>query len=487
VKRRLTSFLSKIQILSQFDASLEKLAQRKEDSIVNSIVEYIQKHQSSFIEELKEFLRIPSISASKAHREDCRRAAQWLMARFQSMGFENSLHETAGNPVVLAQYKAGEGKPTLLIYGHYDVQPADPEDLWLTPPFEPSIQYGKIFARGATDDKGQIYTHIKAAEAHLKIRGSLPVNLIFLIEGEEEIASNNLEKFIRENKDKLRADAAVISDGSQFALDAPAICYGLRGICVEEIRVEGAGWDLHSGSFGGATPNPLNEMCAIVAKLKDAKGKITIPGFYDDVAPLEPWEKKAFAELPWDDESFCCELKLPGLFGEEGYSTIERKWARPTLDVNGIFGGYEGEGSKTIIPAWGGAKITMRLVPHQNPKKISALFREYVQEIAPPHIRILFAPHSGCGPVAFPRSAPFMAEAENAIQNAFGKPPVFIREGGSIPIVLTMKEELGLHTLLLGWGQPDDGAHSPNERFHLQDFERGIAASAWLMELCGKK
>ncbi len=453
---------------------------------MNSIIQTIKKQHKNNIEDLIHFLKIPSVSAQKKHQSDCQAAAEFLMDHLKAMGLDATLHKTPGNPVITAKYHCGDQAPTILIYGHYDVQPAEPFELWKSPPFEPQIRKKNLYARGATDDKGQLMTHIKAVEAHLETNGHLPVNVIFLIEGEEEIASNTLENFINENRELLKSDIALISDSSQFGPDMPAICYGLRGICVEEIRVEGPGQDLHSGSFGGAVPNPLNELCTIVSKLKDDKGTILIPGFYDDVLPLEDWEREAFNQLPWDDESFCCELKLTGLSGENGFTTLERKWARPTLDLNGIYGGYQGEGAKTIIPAWGGAKISMRLVPDQSPQKISRLFREYINEIAPSYIRFHFAPTSGCGPVRFPRSAKFMQEAEKAIETGFGVKPVYIREGGSIPIVLTLKEELGLHTLLLGWGQPDDNPHSPNEKFSLKDFERGTISSACFLQLCGE-
>lgn len=446
---------------------------------MSSITEYIQSNRERFIEELSEFVKIPSVSAKREHKADCERAAGFLAAEFERLGFETRVCPTAGNPVVLAKRKAGaEGRPTLLVYGHYDVQPPEPLELWDAPPFEPRIANGNLYARGATDDKGQSYAHIKAAEALIETEGELPVNLIYLIEGEEEIASDTLERWIRENKDEVRCDAAVISDTSQFAPGQPAICYGLRGIAAIEIRVEASASDLHSGVFGGATPNPANVLCEIVAQLKDSRGRVNIPGFYDDVLPLEAWEREAFAALPWDDDSFKQDLGLYGLHGEEGYSPIEQRWARPTLDVNGIFGGYSGEGSQTIIPAWAGAKITMRLVANQDAKKIIQLFREHVQSIAPPYVQLSFIGGEGNGPVLVPRDARFMDEAVRAFETGFGQTPVFIREGGSIPVVLAITRELGIHVNLMGFGRPDDNLHAPNEKFNLDDFIRGIHTAA---------
>lgn len=453
---------------------------------MSALLSYVQENQTRFINELIEFLKIPSVSAQSARRDACRKAAEFAAEKLRALGLKVSLEETPGNPVVLGYYTAGADRPTLLIYGHYDVQPEEPLHLWRSDPFDPVIQDGILYARGATDDKGQIYAHIKAVEALLKTEGKIPVNLVFLIEGEEEVASTNLEAFIAANRDRLKSDVAVISDSCQYGPDLPAICYGLRGICGEEIRIESAKHDLHSGSYGGAVPNPCNILCEIVAKLKDEKGRVTIPGFYDDVLPLAEWERKAFAALPWDDNKYQNDLELPGLTGEEGYTTIERKWGRPTLDINGVFGGYMGEGSKTIIPAWAGVKITMRLVPNQSTQKIDQLFRDYVKQITPDCVKVSFLPHHGGDPVLVPRDARFMEEAIEAMQYGFGREPYFVREGGSIPIVSTMKEELGVNTLLLGFGLPDDNAHAPNEKFCLKDYERGILASAKFMQLCRK-
>ncbi len=454
---------------------------------MENTIRYIKENNRRFIDELVEFLTIPSLSAQSKHKPDCERAANFLVTQLQQFGLNTKIVPTKGNPIVYARYHTGDDQPTVLIYGHYDVQPPEPLELWNSPPFEPRIENNTIYARGATDDKGQIFAHLKAVEAHLKTTGKLPVNVILIIEGEEEVAGSGVSDFIREYRDELQCDVAVISDSCQYGPNMPALCYGLRGICAEEIIVKGPKQDLHSGSFGGSVANPVNTLCHIVAKLKDETGKIQIPGFYEDVSPLEDWEREAFASLQWDDHEFRESLEVKQLHGEESYTTLERKWARPTLDVNGIFGGYSGEGAKTIIPAWAGAKITMRLVPNQTPKKISTLFREYVRAITPNTVEISFIDHSGCGPVAVPRTAPFVEQALESLRKGFEAEPVFIREGGSIPIVLTIQQELKVHTMLLGFGLPDDNPHGPNEKFSLVDFEKGIITSATFLELCAKK
>jgi len=453
---------------------------------MDPVKKYVQEQKDRFVKELAGFLRIPSVSAKSERREACRQAADFLLQELGRLGFSTSLHETPGHPIVTASRMDDPAQPTVLIYGHYDVQPEEPLDLWTSPPFEPRIVNGNLYARGASDDKGQLYAHIKAMETLIRTEGKLPVNVTFLLEGEEEIASTHLEAFIEENREILQGDVAVISDSSQYGPGMPAICYGLRGICADEIRVQGANRDLHSGSYGGAVPNPCNVLCEIIAKLKDETGRIQIPGFYEDVLELEAWEREAFAALAGDDEDFRRQLGVAGLHGEEGYTTLERKWARPTLDVNGLFGGYSGEGAKTIIPAWAGAKITMRLVPNQQPDKIRHLFREYVRRVAPAYVTVSFVDHSGGGPVRIPRDAPFMNTAVQALEYGFGRKPVFIREGGSIPVVSTLERKLGLKTLLLGFGLPDDNAHAPDEKFSLADYERGILTSARFLQLCAK-
>ena len=451
---------------------------------MESVLRYLEEHRRRFVAELVELLRIPSVSAKREHRADCTRAAEYVQSRFQELGLDAVLCATPGNPIVLARYHAGVDKPTVLVYGHYDVQPAEPLDLWHSPPFEPLIEEGNLYARGATDDKGQMYAHVKAAEAMIRSGGGLPVNVIYLIEGEEEIASVNLEEFIASRRDELRCDVAVISDSSQYAPGIPALCYGLRGICAVELRVEGARQDLHSGQFGGAIANPLQVLCEMISKMKDPQGRVAVPGFYDDVLELEEWERKAFASLDWNDEAFRQSLGVEQLYGEEGYTTLERKWARPTLELNGIFGGYAGEGSKTVLPAWAGIKITMRLVPHQNYKTMADRFEAFVRRLAPPTVRVSVIRQGGGNPIAIPRTAPYVDVALDALRRGFGAEPVFMREGGSIPIVSAIKDLLGVDTMLLGFGLPDDNCHAPNEKFNLDDYQCGIATAAWFMHLC---
>ena len=379
------------------------------------------------------------------------------------------------------------GRPTLLIYGHYDVQPPEPLEPWLSPPFEPTVRDGNIYARGATDDKGQMLTHLKAMEGWLKTVGSLPVNVKILIEGEEEIGGASLEAYVAAHPDRLACDYAVISDTSQFAPGMPAITYGLKGLAYFEIALRGAKTDLHSGTFGGTVANPCNALSVLLASLKGPDGRILIPGFYDAVRPLADWERAEFAKLPFSEAEFQASVGVTSLEGEVGFTTLERKWARPTCDVNGIYGGYQGPGPKTVLPCKAGAKFSFRLVPDQNPKTISVLFRACVQRVCPPGIVIeKIVDHHGAPAVLVNVETPGMQAAVRAIEVGFGKAPFFIREGGSIPVVGLLKEHLGVDTLLLGWGQSDDNLHGPNEKFSLADFHRGIKSSAHLFEELAK-
>lgn len=453
---------------------------------MDSVLQYLTKNQDRFLAELIEFLKIPSVSAKSEHKEDCIKAARFVCDELHKQGVDTKLCETLGNPVVYGKYHAGDDKPTILIYGHYDVQPPEPLELWNSKPFEPEIRDGKLYARGATDNKGQIYTHIKALEA-LKNTIGIPVNLIYLIEGEEEIATHTLEDFIRDHKDELKCDVALISDTSQYRKGIPCICYGLRGIHAVEIKVESAKSDLHSGQFGGTIANPLEVMCQIIAKMKDEHGKIQIPGFYDDVIPLEDWEREALGQLPWDDANYQNDLGVPQLFGEEGYTTIERKGARPTFEMNGIFGGYDGEGSKTVLPSWAGAKITMRLVANQTSEKIGKLFEDYVKQIAPASVKVTVNSQGGGNPVFIPKDSPYMQPALEALRKGFKAEPVFTREGGSIPVVSALSEILDVDAMLLGFGLPDDNLHAPNEKFDLDCFHNGIETGAWFLTLLGQK
>ncbi len=370
----------------------------------------------------------------------------------------------------------------MLVYGHYDVQPVEPLDQWITPPFEPTVRDGNLFARGATDDKGQMLTHVKSAEAWLRSVGRLPVQLKFVIEGEEEVGSRNLTPFLAAHRDKLKCDVAVISDTSQFGPGRPAITYGLRGIACFELRLAGPKQDLHSGTFGGAVINPALALCQMLAVLRDPSGRVTIPGFYDDVVPLTAEERKQIAALPFDERQFQEQIGVAATGGEAGFSTLERRWARPTFEINGLTAGYQGEGAKTIIPAAASAKISFRLVPRQDPTKIAAALERQLRTLLPPGVSLELVDMHGAPAVVVPLDSPWMAAGARAIERAFGTRPVFMREGGSIPVVAAFRELLGVDTLLLGWGLDDDNAHSPNEKFALADFQRGIRASAYLWE-----
>ncbi len=447
---------------------------------MDKALQYIEKNRENFVEELKKLLQFPSVSADSKYKEDVARCADYVQKRFESLGLEARQYPTKGHPIVFAEYKRPENKRTLLVYGHYDVQPVDPLNLWNKPPFEPHIENGHIYARGATDDKGQFLIHLLATESYLKTDTPLPVNLKFVIEGEEEIASNNLDDFIHEQRDLLTADGAIISDGSMYAPEVPAITYGLRGIAAAEIKLIGPNRDLHSGSFGGSICNPVTELARLIARFHGDDYHVQIDGFYDDVRALESWEREAFANLPHSEEEYLATTGSAGLAGEAGYTTLERIWARPTCEINGIYGGYSGEGSKTIIPSWAGAKVTMRLVPDQNPDDILDKFESYVKKVAPKGVKVEVNKLGGAKPAIVSRDSFLVKAAIRALQKAYGSEPVFMREGGSIPIVNVFKEELGVDTLLLGFGQQDDNAHSPNEKFSLSDFHRGIITAVHL-------
>jgi acetylornithine deacetylase/succinyl-diaminopimelate desuccinylase-like protein len=389
---------------------------------------------------------------------------------------------TEGHPVVFGQWmEAGEQAPTVLIYGHYDVQPADPLDEWRTEPFEPTVKDGNIYARGASDDKGQFFIHIKAVEAFLETEGRLPVNIKFMIEGEEEIGSPHLAEFIAEHREQLAADLALVSDSHILGPNQPSIVYGLRGLVYTQINVQGPDHDLHSGSFGGAVRNPANAVCNIVAALKDADGHITIPGFYDNLRLTED-DRQLLADVPFDEAAFQGETGAPGLWGETGYTMLERISARPTLDVNGIWGGFMDEGGKTIIPARASAKISMRLVPGQDPERILHLFRDYVLELAPPEVTVEVQDFHSAAPVLIDRDLPAMEAAAEAYEKAFGRRPAFTREGGTIPVVAMLDDVLDIPTVLMGFGLPDDRLHSPNEKFNVDNFHRGIRTSIHFLD-----
>jgi len=447
---------------------------------MSDVDQYLQQHGPRFEEELCDLLRIPSVSADSSHKADVRRAGEWVAGQFRGLGFKTEICETPGHPIVYAESLGVPGAPTVLVYGHYDVQPPDPLNEWKTPPFEPTRRDGNLYARGATDDKGQMFTHIKSAEAWIKTAGKLPINVKYLIEGEEEVGSEHLEHFIATNKDRLKSDVVVISDTSQFAAGVPAITYGLRGIAYFELKLTGPKQDLHSGSFGGAVTNPAIALSKMLAALIDADGRIQVPGFYDDVTPLTDEERKQFAALPFDEAGFKKQIGVDAVTGEQGFTTQERKSARPTFDINGLTSGYQGEGAKTVLPARASAKFSFRLVPKQDPKKIQAALEAQLKKLCPPGIRLELVSHHGAPGVVVPLDSPYVAAAARAIEHGFGRAPVYMREGGSIPVVSTFRQQLGVDTLLLGWGLDDDNTHSPNEKFCLADFHRGIRTSAHL-------
>ncbi len=456
-------------------------------STTQAVIDRVDKESESYLEELKEYLRIPSISTDPAFKSEVLRCAAFVMDQMRRAGLETRLLEQEdAYPMVYGEWTEAVGKPTILFYGHYDVQPPDPLELWDNPPFEPTVVGDELVARGATDDKGQSFAHLKAVAAILSETGTLPVNVKFIVEGEEESGGAAIEKFVREDKGTLlSADAVFVSDSAMYAPGQPSLVYGLKGLAYMELKVKGPSRDLHSGSFGGAVTNPLNALASIVGSLRDAAtGRIAIPGFYDDVVMIEDWERKEFAALDFDEESYRKEIGVPCVFGEEGYSTLERVWARPTCDVNGIFGGYSGQGAKTVLPSWGGAKVSMRLVPNQDPLKIEQLFRDHVIDIAPPGVEVEVQSHHGAAAVLLETEGPIVDAAMSAMEDVW-KRPVRVREGGSIPIVSTFAEVLNVPILLLGFGLSDDRLHSPNEKFNISNFYGGIKAVVHFIDRLG--
>ncbi|MEX2400877.1 MAG: dipeptidase, partial [Rhodothermales bacterium] len=439
---------------------------------------YARERDADFVEELKALLRIPSISTDPSYRADVRRAAEWIAEHLRAIGLRDvGLHDTPGHPIVTADRHEDDALPTVLVYGHYDVQPPDPLDLWTTPPFEPTERDGKLYARGASDDKGQLFIHVKAAEAYLKTAGRLPVNLKFIIEGEEETGSANLRPFMETHRDLLAADVALISDTSMFAEGVPSITYGLRGMAYVEITLTGPNRDLHSGVYGGAVENPVNVLGRLIASLHDEHHRIAIPGFYDAVRDLTEEERRAMRELPFDEAAWLASVGLDAARTERGYTPLEAVWARPALDVNGIWGGYQGEGAKTVLPSTAGAKISMRLVPDQRPREAAALLREHLEGLTPDTVTLTFRELHGGMPMVVDRDIPPMQAASRALADVFDREPAFIREGGSIPVVAEFKEVLGIETVLMGFGLNADAIHSPNESFGLDRFRNGIQAS----------
>lgn len=453
---------------------------------MTEIETYLDQHSEHFLDELFELLRIPSVSADPAHTGDIAAAGKWVADKLASIGIASEVIPTKGHPIVYGESPKLEGAPTVLVYGHYDVQPVDPLDQWISPPFEPEVRDGRIYARGATDDKGQMLTHVFSAQAWLQAEGRLPINVKYLIEGEEEVGSAALSDFVAENTEKLACDCIVVSDCCQFAPGQPAITYGLRGIACFEIFVQGPDRDLHSGSFGGSVTNPAVALSRILSGLIDDNGKVQVPGFYDDVVPLTDLERQQMADLPFNEKEYQDQVGVSDTWGEAGFSSLERRWARPTFDINGLTSGYQGTGAKTIIPNCASAKISFRLVPNQSPEAIDKAFREAVAKLALPGVKVEVQGMHGAPGLLVPLDSPYVAASSKALEHAFGKAPVMTREGGSIPVVATLHEQLEADALLLGWGQDDDNTHSPNERFLLADFYRGIRASARLWEEIGK-
>lgn len=445
---------------------------------MESIINYVEANRDRYLKELFEFLEIPSISTTKEHAADVQRCAEWVADHMRRVGMQNvQVFPTAGHPIVYSEWLGAPGKPTILFYGHYDVQPADPVNLWTSPPFEPTIRGENLYARGSADDKGQVFIHLKSIEAYMQNVGSLPCNLKMVIEGEEEVGSANLEAFVKKQKELLKADLVLISDSSMFAKGIPSICYGLRGLAYMEVEIVGPNRDLHSGSFGGSVHNPIQALTEMIASLHDRNGKVRIPGFYRDVRPLTKEERRAFKKLPWNDKNYARDLGVKALYGEKGFTTLERVWARPTLECNGIWGGFIGDGAKTVLPAIANAKISMRIVPDQDPKKIERLFERHIRKIAPKTVQVSVKALHGGKPAITPIDSPGVRAAVAALEKAFGKKPLYQREGGSIPIVVQFKEILGIDTVLLGFGLPDENAHAPDEHINLDNFFGGIRTS----------
>jgi acetylornithine deacetylase/succinyl-diaminopimelate desuccinylase-like protein len=450
---------------------------------MTDVLDFINVNRDRYVEELKQYLAIPSISALPEHASDVRRAAEWTAEALRGAGMPSvRIIDTPGHPVVYGEWLGAPGKPTILFYGHYDVQPVDPVELWTSPPFEATVRDGEIYARGAADDKGQVFMHIKAIEAFMKKGGSLPVNMKVLIEGEEEVGSEHLDAFIESHKELLGADVVVISDSPMFDRGVPSICYGLRGLVYFQLDLRGTKSDLHSGSFGGAVANPAFVLAQILAQMKDRGGRIKIPGFYDAVRPLSDEERAEWRKLPFNETRYRKDLGAPRLFGEKGYTTLERVWARPTVEVNGLQSGFTGEGAKTVLPAVAMAKVSMRLVPDQDPGTIADLFERYVKKICPATVQLKVTRMHGGKPWMTEFDNKYVRAAGRAIEQGFGKRPVFNREGGSIPVVSTFQEQLGVPSVLFGVGLPDENAHAPDEKLDLGNFHNGIVASACLYQ-----
>jgi acetylornithine deacetylase/succinyl-diaminopimelate desuccinylase-like protein len=447
---------------------------------------YIDQNLARFRDELFEFLRIPSVSARSEHQGDVRKAAQWAATQCEKAGLETKIHDTPGHPIVLAEWRrAGNSAPTVLVYGHYDVQPVEPLELWSSPPFEPQIRDGRLYGRGSVDDKGQLFLHIKAVEAHMRTAGKLPVNLIVLLEGEEEVGSANLMPFVEKNAQALKCNSIVVSDTTMIAPGMPTIGVSLRGLAYLELRVHGPAHDLHSGSYGGAVLNPATALARIIASFHDDNWHVRIPGFYDDVRAAADLRQQ-IRTLPFEEEAFRTETGAPALGGEAGFSTLERIWIRPTVEINGLLSGYTGEGSKTVLPAHSMAKISCRLVPDQDPDHIATLVQDHIRKVAPKGVRIEIDVLHGGKPWRAHTEGPLYDAAAAALERAFGRKPVFAGEGGSIPIVNEFERVLGAPVLLMGFGLPGENAHAPDEWMSVENFDKGTHAAAELLTQLSK-
>lgn len=451
---------------------------------MDAVIRHLEERDEERLSELADFIAIPSVSTDPAHAADVRRCAEWVDDALGRAGFDTvETIPTDGHPIVYAEWTdAGPEAPTVLFYGHYDVQPVDPVELWDSPPFEMRVEDGKIWGRGTADDKGQVFCHVKAWEAWLAEEGRLPCNVKVLLEGEEEIGSEHLAPFVADRRDRLACDAVLISDSPMFAAGVPSLCYGLRGLCYMEIHVDGPSSDLHSGSFGGSITNPANALAAILASLTDHERHVAIEGFYDRVRPLSERERAEFRKLPFHESDYRASLGVPELAGEAGFTTLERIWARPTCDVNGLIGGFTGEGAKTVLPARARAKVSMRLVPDQDPDQIAELFTRHVESHAPEGVTVRVENLHGARPYLAPLDHPANQAAKRALSRAFDAEAVYTREGGSIPVTVTFQEALGATSILMGFGLPDENAHAPNENLDLENFQKGTLAAAAFYE-----
>lgn len=449
---------------------------------IKAVLDYLREHEGKFIKQLCEYVRFPSVSAQPVHAADMRACAEWLQEQYRAVGLGAALYETEGNPILVASTPRRAGHKRFLVYGHYDVQPPEPFELWSRPPFEPQVVGRSLFGRGASDNKGQNLAHLCAVEAYLKTNTELPVDLVFLIEGEEEVGSKNLEQFLQQHRNMLECDAVVISDTGMPAKKTPALTYALRGILAVEIKLTGPARDLHSGIFGGSVDNPAMALCQLLAQLRDKNGRVTVPGFYENVVKLSKYERGQFARLPPTDAQYRKLVGVPELFGEKGFSPHEQRAARPTLEINGLTSGYQGEGSKTIVPSWASVKLTMRLVPDQSPFKIRRQVLAHLKKLCPPTVKMEVTVGHGGVPYLMSPTSPLAQASLRALRAGFHAEPIAMREGGSIPIVSDFKRVLGADTLLLGLALPDDNAHSPNEKFDLDCFAGGMAMAAHLWQ-----